>query len=50
MFLAKVNNELLEASKRAKGKCPLCGADVKAKCGNVKVNHWAHQNKEECDS
>ena len=43
MFRALVNNIEVVATKGAKGICPHCGADMTAKCGNVKVNHWAHK-------
>lgn len=32
-----------------KAKCSGCGDDVIAKCGEIKIWHWAHVNKE-CDS
>ena len=50
MFKALVNNELVEATKAAKGKCLHCELDMIAKCGNVKVNQWEHKNSEDCDS
>ena len=31
------------------GLCPLCNAEVLARCGKVKVHHWAHKSKIECD-
>jgi competence protein CoiA len=40
----------MEPSKGLKGVCPGCGKDVIAKCGNVKVHHWAHVNIKDCDS
>ena len=48
MKYALVNGIKQEASKGAKGKCLCCGADVIAKCGRVRCNHWAHKNNEEC--
>jgi hypothetical protein len=30
--------------------CPACGANVRAKCGNRNVWHWAHINTEDCDT
>lgn len=32
------------------GLCPMCNADLLARCGNIKVHHWAHKNKIECDN
>ena len=30
--------------------CPLCKSEVIAKCGKIKVWHWAHKNNEDCDN
>ena len=38
-----------EASKGARGICPSCGLELIAKCGTVKVNHWAHKGTRNCD-
>jgi competence CoiA-like predicted nuclease len=32
-----------------KAKCPLCGNEVIAKCGVVKIWHWAHLADQSCD-
>ena len=48
MRYALVNGEKQEASKGAKGRCLCCGADVIAKCGEIRSSHWAHKNNEEC--
>ena len=29
--------------------CPVCKAEVIAKCGNININHWAHKSKKKCD-
>lgn len=39
-----------EAYKGARATCPQCGGAVLAKCGRIKVNHWAHEAEEDCDS
>ncbi len=31
-----------------RGKCPCCGAEVIAKCGEQRVHHWAHKNISDC--
>jgi hypothetical protein len=49
MKYAIVNNEKDEASKGAKGVCPSCGAELIAKCGELKVNHWSHKGNRNCD-
>ncbi len=49
MKFALVNGEKSEATKGAKGLCPSCGAELIARCGEVKINHWAHKGKLDCD-
>ena len=49
MKFALVNGEKSEATKGAKGLCPSCGAELIAKCGEVKINHWSHKGKRNCD-
>ena len=29
--------------------CPKCKTDMIAKCGQVRIHHWAHKNKIQCD-
>lgn len=36
-------------SKGAKGVCPICAEPVIAKCGQIKVHHWAHLARLDCD-
>jgi len=43
---ALCNGERIEAIKGAKGICDICGAEMIAKCGEIKIHHWAH--KTEC--
>lgn len=31
------------------GQCPVCGASVTAKCGEVRIWHWAHKGRKHCD-
>lgn len=38
-----------KATPRAISSCPLCSVEIIAKCGNIKVWHWAHKNLLECD-
>lgn len=49
MKYAIVNNEKAEATKGAKGVCPSCGANLIAKCGELKVSHWSHKGRRNCD-
>lgn len=32
-----------------KGCCPMCGAEMIAKCGPRVLHHWAHKGKRNCD-
>jgi competence protein CoiA len=49
MKFALVNGNKVGATKGAKGQCPSCGSDLIAKCGELKVNHWAHKGNRNCD-
>jgi hypothetical protein len=49
MKLALVSGERQEAQPTLAGKCPACSQPMVAKCGEVKVWHWAHQGKRHCD-
>lgn len=49
MKFALVNGNKAEATKGAKGLCRSCGSELIAKCGPVKVNHWAHKGRRSCD-
>lgn len=49
MKYAFVNNEKVEATKGATGLCPSCGSELIARCGERKVNHWAHKGNRNCD-
>jgi hypothetical protein len=51
MKFALVNGQRQEAQPGLSGKCPNpnCGHPVVAKCGRVKIRHWAHQAGRLCD-
>lgn len=49
MKFALVDNERREAEPRMHGLCPVCGQPVIAKCGEYKINHWAHVARADCD-
>lgn len=49
MKFAIVDGAKTEATKGAKGICPICGSELIAKCGEVRINHWAHKSKSNCD-
>ena len=50
MKFALVDNQRVEAEKGKLGLCPGCMQPVIAKCGNLKVNHWAHKANKSCDT
>lgn len=49
MKYALINSNKAEAVKGAIGYCPICSSKLIAKCGDVKVNHWAHKGNRNCD-
>jgi len=49
MKFALIDDKKVEPSKGAKGFCPNCGAELVAKCGEIKVHHWAHKGIRNCD-
>jgi competence protein CoiA len=50
MKYALVHGNRTEATKGANGICPNCGGVLIAKCGEQKINHWAHKAIRTCDS
>jgi competence protein CoiA len=49
MKYALVCGKKTEATKGAIGFCSGCGSEMIAKCGEVKIHHWAHKGKLHCD-
>lgn len=49
MKFALVNGERREAQPDLSGQCPTCDHSMTAKCGDVKVWHWAHKKAKPCD-
>lgn len=49
MKFALIDNIKTKATKGARGICPNCGSELIAKCGEIKVNHWAHKRIRNCD-
>ncbi len=45
MKFALFKDERIEATKGAKGVCPSCGSELIARCGEIKIHHWAHKKK-----
>lgn len=48
MRYALVDKEKQEARPKLRGTCPGCGGETIAKCGAIKIWHWAHIG-EDCD-
>lgn len=49
MRFAIQNDSRIEATPRARGTCPGCKGELVAKCGTIKVWHWAHKGRLHCD-
>jgi len=44
------NGQRILATPNNKAECPLCKKEVIAKCGLIKVWHWAHKSNKDCDN
>lgn len=49
MKYALVNGQRQEAQSGLSGFCPACGSLMVPKCGDVRIHHWAHTGKHNCD-
>lgn len=49
MHLALVDGARTPPSPGLSGVCPACGRDMVAKCGDVRIHHWAHLGRRVCD-
>lgn len=49
MKFALVNGQRQEAQPDLSGQCPVCGQPMVAKCGEVRMWHWAHRGRRFCD-
>lgn len=49
MRFANVGLQRVEASPGLVGVCPACSTTTIAKCGNVRIWHWAHKAMHVCD-
>src|SRR5690606_12234794 len=49
MKFALVNGQRREPQPNLVGKCPGCEKPVVAKCGELRVWHWAHKGCRSCD-
>lgn len=50
MIWAIKNNIKTKAIPKSKAKCPICNEELISKCGNIKIWHWAHKSKNDCDN
>jgi len=49
MKFALANGQRQEAQTNLLGECPYCGRPMVARCGEVRVRHWAHKGRRLCD-
>ena len=49
MKYAQVDGRRQEARPNLTGECPGCGRAVIARCGEVRIPHWAHKGRVICD-
>lgn len=49
MKFALFDGQRQEAQPNLSGECPGCGQPMVAKCGEVRIWHWAHQGTSLCD-
>lgn len=42
------DNKHQKPTKGARGICPLCGETLVARCGNIRIHHWAHPSDSQC--
>ncbi|MCP4360697.1 MAG: hypothetical protein GY796_22035 [Chloroflexi bacterium] len=49
MKFAEFAGNRVEPSPKSRATCPFCGQAVMAKCGKVRIWHWAHKNTQHCD-
>ena len=49
MKFALVDGQRREAQPKLSGKCPACDQAMVAKCGKIKMWHWAHKGQCTCD-
>lgn len=49
MKFALANGQRQEAQPSLSGECPCCGRPMVARCGEVRVRHWAHKGRRLCD-
>lgn len=43
------NGNKIEATPDSSGFCPACVSELVPKCGQIKIHHWAHKGRRDCD-
>jgi len=49
MKFALVDGQRQEAKSKLVGLCPACSSPMVARCGKIRVQHWAHKGSDRCD-
>lgn len=49
MHIALVDGVRTPPSTGLPGRCPVCEREMIAKCGEIRVHHWAHRGRKVCD-
>lgn len=47
--ITETNKRIKVQEKGQRGQCPKCGSEVIAKCGQIKIWHWAHKATHGCE-
>ena len=50
MMYANINGEKSLAFPEQRAKCPSCGDELIAKCGQIRIWHWSHLAENDCDA
>lgn len=50
MIWAIKEDNRVKATPKSVASCPLCKQEMIAKCGEIKIWHWSHKSKKECDN
>jgi len=49
MLTALIEGKKSRPLPGATGQCPFCNSEMVPRCGEVRVHHWAHKSKADCD-
>jgi len=49
MIWGIIGNKRVRAFPSGRAFCPICKEELIAKCGEIKIWHWAHKSSKECD-